>query len=133
MREDEVPQDKGVIGDNYRVNYALDKEGKYKLVKSSGCDSVNVANEQAWSVIHQQVAEVKNRIKLGELSPIAYFMTINQMDVKILSQLVNMMGLRIRRHLKPRIFSKLPQPILQKYASAFNISLEELKSFSCQD
>jgi hypothetical protein len=35
---------------------------------------------------------------------------------------------RVKRHLKPRVFKRLSEKTLQKYAEAFNISIEELKN-----
>jgi hypothetical protein len=36
-------------------------------------------------------------------------------------------SLRIRRHLRPAVFARLPDSLLQRYANAFGIDLSALK------
>ena len=126
MRENEVPQDRGVTGDNYRIEYAINDEGNYKLVKSLGSDLVNIANEQVWRTVQIKSEQEKKRVLEKKVSPIAYYIALNQMDLKILSKLTNMSRIRIFWHLRPRVFDKLHQKTLQIYAKVFNISVEEL-------
>ena len=52
------------------------------------------------------------------------------MGIKLLSQYTGFSRRKIRKHLKPGVFSDLDDAILQKYAEAFNISLEELTNIN---
>jgi hypothetical protein len=36
---------------------------------------------------------------------------------------------RVKRHFKPKVFAKLNDKILQKYAETFEISVDELRNF----
>ncbi|MBU3916173.1 hypothetical protein KKA14_11625 [bacterium] len=128
MKIDDVPQDKGVIDDYLRVNYAVDENGKYTIVKSAGCDTVNFANDQAWEVVHKRTESVKKRVLAGELSPLAYHMTKNLMDKKMLAQCVKMFKWSVSRHFKPTVFKKLDTKTLQRYADGFGITIKELTS-----
>ena len=51
------------------------------------------------------------------------------MDISILSSYVRIWKWRVKRHFKPKVFATLSDKILQKYASTFSISIEELRNF----
>ena len=51
------------------------------------------------------------------------------MDLPTLSSAVGMFQFRVKRHLKMKVFRKLSNKILQKYADIFFITLDELKEF----
>jgi hypothetical protein len=65
----------------------------------------------------------------GEVSPIAYYMEKNLMDLKLLSDYVGLPKRKIRKHLKPDRFKKLDEETLLKYAETFGISVEMLRDF----
>jgi hypothetical protein len=128
MKVSEVPQDKGVIDDYVRVNYAVDENGKYTIVKSDGCNTVNFANDQAWEDVHKRVNAIKERVLAGELSPLAYHMTKNLMDEKTLAQCVRMFKWRVKRHMKPKHFNKLNTKTLKRYSDGLDVTIEVLRS-----
>ena len=41
----------------------------------------NIALKQAWQEINSELEDIHNKIKTGALSPIAYFMNKNMMDI----------------------------------------------------
>ena len=82
--------------------------------------------KQSWDEAESRLKEISSKIKAGQLSPIAFYMEKNLMELPMLSDYTGFMRLRIRRHLKPRIFSKLKHETLSKYASVFNIGVNEL-------
>ena len=126
MRKQDVPQDQGIAEGLKEVNYAIDEDGNYVLVPSAGWEPKNIANYQAWDLIKAQLADIRNRILAGELSPLAFHMARNQMDVKLLSKYSGFFCWQIKRHLKPSVFAKLKRSILKKYAALFGISLDDL-------
>jgi len=131
MKKAEVPQDnEGLLEGKLReVCYAVDENGNYVTVLSTGWMPKNAALKQAWDVVNEKVEEIKQQVLNGKLSPIAYFMEKNIMDMKLLSQYTGISKWRIRRHLKPKIFSKLDDGTLGKYASAFEIPVASIKNF----
>ena len=129
MRKEEVPQDCGLWNKRWhRINYAVDEHGAYTMVKSAGCESVNITNAQAWEVIDKQIEEARRSVVRGELSPLAFYMAANQMDISLLRQYVKISKWRVRRHLKPEVFAKLNTAIIKRYARVFEISIEQLLS-----
>ncbi|MEJ2201180.1 MAG: hypothetical protein P8X63_09235 [Desulfuromonadaceae bacterium] len=125
MRKKDVPQDLGIAEGMKEVVYAVDEDGRYQLVPSAGWEPKNVANGQAWEIISGQIEQVKQQIKAGKLSPLAYHMVKNQMDEKLLAQYVGMFKWRVRRHLNPRVFARLSQAVLQQYATLFGLSVAQ--------
>jgi hypothetical protein len=106
MEKKDVPQDQGILGHVRVVCYATDENGEYTKSESAGWEPTNIAKE---------------------LSPLAYHMNKNLMDLKVLSQYIGFAKWRVRRHLKPRAFNDLDNETLQRYAAIFNMTVEQLK------
>ena len=131
MKKKEVPQDEGLSEGLFQdICYALDENGNYTVVPTTGWQPKTDAMLQAWEVIHEKVEQVRQQVLSGELSPIAYYMEKNLMDVKLLAGYAGLPKRKIRKHLKPEQFNKLDDKILMRYAEAFDISVDMLRNFS---
>ncbi|MGY3793249.1 hypothetical protein [Aquimarina sp. 433] len=130
MKKEEVPQDESCFSHTNmkEVVYAVDKDGKYGKAFSSGWEAKTIALNESLDLIEEQLQETIQKIKEGELSPIAYYMESQRMDVVVLSGYVGIWQWKVKRHLKAKTFKKLSDKTLKKYAEAFEISLEELKN-----
>lgn len=131
MKKDEVPQDKSSLSENKitEVCYAVDEMGNYTQVASKGWTPKTIVQNETLQIIEERISEAKENVRSGIASPISYFMELNKMDLTILSDYTGYWKWRIKRHFKPKVFSKLSQRALKKYADAFDISVEELKNF----
>lgn len=132
MDVNEVPQDSMEYRDRDKLKklvYAVDKDGKYTGVGSSGWEAELFATRQAWSVIEEELQETEKNVKEGKLSPIAFFMKKKLMDIPLLACYAGKWQWQVKRHLKPETFNKLSPEMLEKYASIFEISVKELKEF----
>jgi hypothetical protein len=118
MEKKDVPQDKGILGNIRVVCYAIDENGEYVKSQSAGI---------AWEFLNEELAEILEKVKRKELSPLAYHMNKNLMDVKLLSRYTGFAAWRIKRYLKPRAFNKLDNGALQRCASVFDMTVEQLK------
>ena len=103
MKKDQVPQD----GDNKLegkfnwLNYAVDDKGEYTTENSIGWEPENVAMEQAWEQVNEKVLQAEQAVRKGELSPIAYFMEKNMMELAVLARHMGKSGFQIKRHMNP--------------------------------
>ena len=97
---------------------------------SAGWEPKNIANSQAWEQISRQLQDIRQQVLAGELSPLAYHMVKNQMDVSLLAQYMELPRWRVKRHLKPKIFKKLKMKLLERYATLFRISPSQLTDLS---
>ena len=126
MKKEEVPQDKGKLTE---LVYATDEKGNYTTTLSTGWEPKAIALSNSIDEISERVAIAKAQVENNEASPIVYFMEYCRMDVGILSSYVGMWQWRVKRHFKPKVFAKLNDKILQKYAETFDISIDELRNF----
>ena len=132
MEISEVPQDQpDYPGRNNarRLVYATDKEGKYTGVTSVGWQPEHIVLKQAWEEVAEALEHTREQIRQGKLSPLAWFMQKNLMDVALLGRYAGKWQWQVRRHLKPSVFKKLSPRMLERYARVFNITAAELQSF----
>lgn len=130
MEKDKVPQDQSNLTKNNvkELLYATDENGNYTTTLSTGWEPKTIALSNSIDEINERIADAKQQVLNGEVSPIVYFMEANKMDLNILSSYVGFWKWRVKRHFKPSIFATLNDKILQKYADTFGISIEELKN-----
>lgn len=129
MKKDDVPQDGNNMheGAFKQLFYAVDDTGNYVPVSSVGWEPENVAMEQAWEEVRAKVEKARQRVLAGELSPIGYYMEKTLMDLPLLASYVRKFQWQVKRHLKPAAFNRLSDRMLQRYAAAFKITVQELR------
>lgn len=134
MKISEVPQDRGMIqGQLKEICYAVDENGAFVLAKSAGWEPKNIANDQAWELIKEQVKDTVAKINAGKLSPLAYHMVRNLMGVGLLAKYVGYSRLRVWRHLRPTGFRRLKPAQLKRYADIFAMDVQDLSRIPAAD
>ncbi|KUJ62613.1 hypothetical protein AR687_07195 [Flavobacteriaceae bacterium CRH] len=130
MEKEKVPQDTGNLTKNNlkELLYATDENGDYTTTLSSGWEPKTIALSNSIDDINERIADAKQQVVNGEASPICYYMEVNKMDLTILGSYVGLWKWRVKRHFKPDVFAQLNDKTLQKYADAFEISVQELKN-----
>ncbi len=128
MDKENVPQDdNNVLEGKLKVlKYATDKDGSYTKVNSVGWEPENIVLSQAWEDINEKVAEIREKVINGELSPIAYHKEKQMLDTGMLAGYVGYPAFLVKLHLKPWFFKRLSEKQLDKYANAFRITREAL-------
>ena len=134
MKKDEVPQDKSnLVSANIKeMVYAVDEKGKYTTTLSTGWDPKTIALDNAIKDIEERVANAKEKVLNNQTSTIEYYMELHKMDIPVLASYVGFWQWRVKRHFKPKVFEKLNEKILQKYADVFEISLNKLKNINAE-
>lgn len=129
MKNKEVPQDDANMmqGKWKDPIYTLDDDGNYTTSYSLGWEVKNAVMQQAWDNINEKIEETKRKVFNGELSPIAYYMEKNIMDVALLAKYMGLWRWTVKKHLKPKHFNKLSDEVIGQYADIFNITAEQLK------
>lgn len=129
MKKDEVPQDEAKsFAGNRKLLYAVGEGGDYEGVTSAGWEAEDYATQAAVAEINRMRDEAFQRAKAGTVSPLEYHMYARRMEPATLSQTTGFPGWRIRRHLKPSIYAKLPDNVLQRYSDAMGLTLAELRT-----
>lgn len=134
MKKEEIPQDNGALNKLTReVVYAVDDSGKYSKELSSGWEVKIKALDLAWEDINKRIEAARQKVLNNESSPILYFLELRLMDMGILASYTGFWKWTIKKHLNPAVFNKLSDQKLQKYANAFNVSVEELKTMNVHE
>ncbi|MDB4902827.1 MAG: hypothetical protein JWQ63_2108 [Mucilaginibacter sp.] len=134
MKKENVPQDLSSLGKiTKEICYATDKSGKYVTELSRGWEIKINALDVAWEDIEARKARAKQQVLNNEVSPLLYFMEYRLMDIGILSDYTGFWKWQIKRHLKPEVFKKLSDKDLKKYAEAFNVKIEDIKTMSVHE
>lgn len=128
MKTTDVPQDDAnMLQGRFREPvYSLDADGNYTTVGSVGWDAKNEVMKEAWDVVNEKIEKSRHDVISGNLSPIAYYIEKNIMDVKLVASYMGIWRCKVKRHLKPKHFNKLNDEMLTKYAQVFNISVDQL-------
>jgi hypothetical protein len=127
MREDEVPQDRAkAFEGRAKALYALDCDGRYTLVRSSGWEAEEIVLDQALVEYERSAAEALERVRAGKSSPLEVHMFRRRMDVLLLAQSTGFFRWQVRRHLKPAPFARLSPAKRARYAEALGLEVEGL-------
>ncbi|MBS1524678.1 MAG: hypothetical protein JST19_03450 [Bacteroidetes bacterium] len=134
MKKENVPQDMGALGKiTKEVCYATDSSGKYVKELSSGWNVKTDALDVAWKDVDERIAKAREKVLNNEASPLLFFMEYRLMDLSILSDYTGFWKWQIKRHLDPEVFKRLSEKKLQKYAEAFNVKADDIKTMTVHE
>lgn len=124
----EVPQEGNrTLGHHRKALYAKDANGRMVLVASRGSEVDETVTLQAVQRLHAFAEAARLRCLAGQTAPLEVWMWTQRMDLALLSQVTGIWQWRIRRHFHPRIFALLTPALLQRYARALGLRVEQLQ------
>lgn len=130
MKKGEVPQDDiRHFRTARKAAYAVDEEGHYMTVPTTGWDVEEVILYQAIGEFEEQAEACRLRVLRGEDSPIAYFMFKRCMDPTVLAQAMGLPKWRVKRHLKGKVFARLGEELRREYARILRVPPDALVPF----
>jgi len=122
MRPDEVPAQSAPLYEGAtKAAYVVGPDGRYTIVPNGGTEAEVTVTEEAVAWFERQAEAARLRALAGETSPLEYHMWRLRMDVPTLASATGYWRLTIRRHLRPKIFARLPREKLERYARAMGI------------
>ena len=131
MNEDQVPQDRiSTYGGRKKLFYAVDHDGAYVTVPSSGWEAEAIATRSALEEIARRQRDAWERATSGATSPLEYYMHCRRMDLALLAGATGFSRWRIRRHFRPEVHRRLSDRILARYGEALGIDVATLKSLT---
>ena len=129
MRVDEVPQDHARSYEGVsKVCYAVDASGKIVKTPTSGWVVEELAMSIAWDAIGSTLDHLRADVLTGKASPLAWFMSMRQMDARLLAQNLGIFTWRVWWHLRPRVFARLSNAWLSRYADCLDVPVALLKN-----
>ena len=134
MKKDELPQDLGALGKiTGEVCYVVDESGNYTTKLSNGWEVKSSALEVAWQDVKAGIEAARQKVINREASPVLFFMALRVMDIPIVAAYTGFWKWQVKRHLKYSVFEKLSEARPQKYASLFEVSVEDLKTMNAHE
>jgi len=134
MKKEDIPQHDGALNKLTReMVYVTDSAGNYITDLSSGWEVKATALDVAWEDIEQRISAARKKVLNKEASPLLFFMELRLMDTGIVSAYTGFWKWQVRRHLRSTVFNKLSEAKLQRYATAFNVSVTELKTMEVHE
>lgn len=110
-----------------KAYYKHDDKGRYVLeTDAPWAEKVSLA--LIMSSRRAELEEIRKAVLAGSKSPLCYYMEVRQLDSRMLAGAAGIATFRVKRHLRPEIFAKLKPSVLNRYAKALRVTLEELKT-----
>ena len=129
MKTEEVPQDRNSLFDGHtKAMYARGESGRYTTVESSGWRVEEIATDVALADFQELARAAYEQCRTGRCAPLAYHMYSRRMDSATLADCAGMAHWRVRRHLRPAVFARLPPRLLARYAQALQLPVSTLTS-----
>ncbi len=129
MEENPNPVYKNKEYGQYReLLYSYDKEGQFVRTVGFHGEPDRVILQQAWDMFNERIEDARQKVRAGKVSPVVYFMEKNLLDPLNLSMIAGIALWKVKLHFKPAFFKRLSEESLQKYANAFNITIDQLKN-----
>jgi hypothetical protein len=108
--------------------YSYGTNGSFEKHVGFHGESDRVTLQQAWDLFNDRIEEAREKVKSGMASPILYYMEKTLVTPLDLSMHTGIMLWRVKRHLKPKVFKRLNEKTLKKYAEVFNVTLGQLSN-----
>lgn len=113
-------------GATLEVLYKYDEEsGKVVRITESHEDDARIVTQQSWEFYGERADEARKLVLAGKKSPLYYYMEKIGMELNILAPSVSLPKWRVKRHFKPEIYKKLKRPMLERYANALDVKVED--------
>jgi hypothetical protein len=128
MRPDEVPQESSPLFEGQRkAVYVVDKNGHYQIAQSGGSEAEVTVTEEAVAWFAKLAEDARQRALRGEASPLEYHMFRLRLDEPTLASATGLWRWRVRRHLTVKGFTRLTPALLERYADAMGLTVEQLQ------
>jgi hypothetical protein len=114
-------------GQHRELSYSYEDDGKFEKTVGFHGEADRLILQQAWDLFHERIEDARQRVLAGKVSPIVFYMEKNLLDPMNLSMMAGISLWRVKWHFKPGVFRRLNEKVLQKYAVAFNITVDQLK------
>jgi hypothetical protein len=107
--------------------YRRDDNGRYVL-ETNHTWAEKVALGLIVSEMRANLEKIRKAVLAGLESPLCYHMEVRQMTPHMLAKAAGIAVFRVKRHLRPEMFSKLKPSVLDRYAKTLAVTLEQLKT-----
>jgi hypothetical protein len=117
MKEKDVKVD---YREHQLVLYAEKKDGSYGPVRTGSFITKNYIDDY-WYKRNNLEREYLGKVRAGEISPIAYYMVLEELTPSELASRVKISTRKVRRHMTPEHFGEATVEQLLRYCQVFNV------------
>lgn len=108
------------------ILYVEKEDGKFGPMQTGSFITKNYIDDY-FEKRKNLIASLRQQIQLGEISPVKFFMVLEDLTINELSARTRIPIRKIRKHLTPDHFNSLTADLLRGYADVFNVTVEQLK------
>ena len=106
--------------------YSYDEKKQFSKTVGYHGEPDRVILQQAWDLFNERIEEARQKVIAGKVSPVAYYMEKILTDPMNLAMMAGIPIWKVKLHLKPWFFKRMGEKNMQKYAEAFNITVDQL-------
>lgn len=107
------------------VLYVEKRDGSYGPMQTGSYITKNFVSDY-WLKKKHLHEECIEKIKNSEMSPIHYYMLMEELSISELASRTKMSKGKVKKHLTPKHFGKVTLDELQRYSYVFNVPLNNL-------
>jgi hypothetical protein len=107
------------------ILYVEKKDGSYGPMRTGSYITKNYIDDY-WYKRHNLEKEYLAKVIKGEISPIAYYMTIEELTPSELASRVKIPARRVKKHLVPATFGTATVDELKRYCGVFGVPLSSM-------
>jgi hypothetical protein len=122
MKEKEAKVD---YREHQLVLYVEKKDGRYGPLRTGSYITKNYIDDY-WYKRRNLEKEYLDKVMSGEISPIAYYMVLEELTPSELAARVKISKRRVRKHLAPATFGTATVDELRRYCDVFSVPLSSL-------
>jgi hypothetical protein len=107
------------------ILYAEKSDGSFGPVQTGSYMSKNHIDD-FYNIVENHNKSLLGKLRNGEISPINYFMSVEELTIPELAARVGISKASLKKHLDPKGFQKISIKMLKRYADVFNVPLANL-------
>jgi hypothetical protein len=107
------------------ILYVEKEDGKYGPIQTGSYITRNFLDDYELKRKHLE-ENLRNQIQEKEVSPIYYYMVLEDLTISELAARVKLRKAKVKKHLEYGSFSSIKSEILKQYADVFNVSVDDL-------
>ncbi|MFH1297546.1 MAG: hypothetical protein ABIJ04_09770 [Bacteroidota bacterium] len=109
------------------ILYVEKEDGQYGPMQTGSYITKNFIDDY-FTKRNNLILSLREQISRREISPVQLFMILEDLTIKELSARTRIPSRKIKKHLLPVHFEQLSEELLCRYATVFNLSIEQLRN-----
>jgi hypothetical protein len=108
------------------ILYVEKEDGQYGPVQTGSYISANYLDDFFYKRKNLEAALIR-KVQTDEISPIHYFMILEDLTLSELASRAGIWKWKVKRHLKPSFFHKISCREMNRYSAVFNVNADEIR------